>query len=245
MKIPSRLVLIFLAASALTLAAQQPATTAAQKPAARQSYYINPEILESGIVIAPPPSANSDAGKADLAEIHQVEATRTPAQVRSAQSDEKGENIFLFHNVMGEKFSPETLPLVAELGKHVNGDGGILSSYLKKVFLRPRPYQADLTLHPVCHTNSAPNSYPSGHTISAYLLALTLIEMVPEKQQEILARAEEFAHNRMVCGVHYRSDLVAGRNVAYAVFGYMLATPKFQSDLSAAKAELRKQLGLK
>jgi hypothetical protein len=32
--------------------------------------------------------------------------------------------------------------------------------------------------------------------------------------------------------------------VAYAVFGYMMATPRFQRDLAAAKAEARAKLGL-
>jgi acid phosphatase (class A) len=36
----------------------------------------------------------------------------------------------------------------------------------------------------------------------------------------------------------------ASRKVAYVVFGYMLATPKFQHDLAAAKAETRAKLGL-
>jgi len=68
--------------------------------------------------------------------------------------------------------------------------------------------------------------------------------MVPEKKVEILARADEYAHHRLVCGVHYPSDIAAARNVAYVLFGYMIATPRFQMDLAAARAETRKQLGL-
>jgi acid phosphatase (class A) len=73
---------------------------------------------------------------------------------------------------------------------------------------------------------------------------MTLAEMVPEKRTEILARADDYAHNRLVCGVHYPSDIEAGRRVAYVVFGYMMATPQFEHDLAAAKAEMRGKLGL-
>jgi acid phosphatase (class A) len=68
--------------------------------------------------------------------------------------------------------------------------------------------------------------------------------MVPEKRREILERADDYAHNRLVCGVHYPSDIAASRNAAYAVFGYMLGTPRFQMELAAARAETRKHLGL-
>lgn len=76
--------------------------------------------------------------------------------------------------------------------------------------------------------------------MTGYLEAFTLAEIVPEKQTEILARADEYAHNRVVCGVHYPGDVEASRRAAYIVFGYMLATPRFQRDLAAAREELSK-----
>ena len=111
--------------------------------------------------------------------------------------------------------------------------------------MRPRPYQVDETLRPVCKTTTQHNAYPSGHTLSGYLLAFTLTEIVPEKSAEILARADDYAHNRLVCGVHTASDLEASRRVAYAMFGSMLEEPRFQQDLAAAREETRHALGLK
>jgi acid phosphatase (class A) len=40
------------------------------------------------------------------------------------------------------------------------------------------------------------------------------------------------------------SDTVASRQLAYAAFGYMLASPRFQIEVAAARAETRKRLGL-
>jgi acid phosphatase (class A) len=48
----------------------------------------------------------------------------------------------------------------------------------------------------------------------------------------------------MVCGVHFRSDIEVSRHTAYLVFGYMMATQRFQRDLDAARIELRSVLGL-
>jgi len=100
------------------------------------------------------------------------------------------------------------------------------------------------SLHPVCKLNAEPTSYPSGHTLSGYLLAFALVEMVPEKSKEILARADDYAHNRIVCGVHYPSDVEASHRVAYAMFGYMMASPRFQRELAVARLETRQRLGL-
>jgi acid phosphatase (class A) len=80
--------------------------------------------------------------------------------------------------------------------------------------------------------------------LSGYLLAFTLVQLVPEKRQEIFARVDEYVHNRLVCGVHYASDTEASRLVAYTMFGWFAASPSFQRDLAAAREETRSKLGL-
>ena len=92
-------------------------------------------------------------------------------------------------------------------------------------------------------TKTKDDSYPSGHATSGYLLGLTLIDIVPEKRDAILARAEEYAHNRLVCGVHYASDVEASKLVAYTVHAIMEVNPQYQKELAEAKAEVRRALG--
>jgi hypothetical protein len=58
--------------------------------------------------------------------------------------------------------------------------------------------------------------------MSGYLLAFIMAQIVPEKKQEILDRAADYAHNRVVCGVHYPTDTEASRRMAYAIFGDMI-----------------------
>jgi acid phosphatase (class A) len=222
-------------------------TMKAAKPAGaapKTAYYIDPTMLDLAALVPDPPAVGSTAQKAELQQLHEIERTRTPEQVTAAKADENEEDLFAYKAVFGAGFNPEALPLTAELGAHVKNDQSVAGSALKAVFQRPRPYQADKTLHPVCALTEAPNSYPSGHALTGYLEALTLAEMAPEKRAEILARADDYAHNRLVCGVHYPSDLEASRRIAYVVFGYMMATPRFERDLAAAKAEMRAKLGL-
>ena len=211
----------------------------APAPAKHTAYYVNTQVLHIADLIPAPPSDNDPQTRTELAEVHRVEASRTPVQAAAAKADDEEEDIFVFRSVMGPSFTAAKLPLIAELSNHVKGDQSVLGGELKALFQRPRPYQSDKTLHPVCKLTDVHNSYPSGHSLSGYMLALTLAELAPEKRDAILARADEYAHNRVVCGVHYRADTEASRRIAYAAFGNMLANPKFQTDLAAAREELR------
>ena len=224
-----------------------PQTMKPAKPAGgspKTAYYFDPGMLNLTVLVPAPPAVDSTANKAELAELHRLEQTRTPEQAAAAKRDEDEEDMFAFRTVLGAGFTPEALPVTAALGAHVKNEQSVAGSALKTEFKRPRPYQTDKTLHPVCALTEAANSYPSGHALTGYLEAFTLAEIVPEKRAEILARADDYAHNRLVCGVHYPSDIEESRRVALLVFGYMMATPRFEQDLAAAKAETRAKLGL-
>jgi acid phosphatase (class A) len=228
------------------LRAQEPMAASDSKPAkVRVATFIHPGKLPLALIVPAPPAEGSEAAASELRELHRIQDARTPEQVKAAQADDAEEDIFIYKTVFGAGFNAQALPMTAALSAHVHGDEPIASDELKKLYARPRPYQVDPTLHPVCKTTTQHNAYPSGHTLSGYLLAFTLTEIVPEKSAEILARADDYAHNRLVCGVHTASDLEASRRVAYAMFGSMLERPLFQQALAAAREETREALGLK
>jgi acid phosphatase (class A) len=232
-----------------------PSLVGAQKqqsdPAPQQSskapthaYFTNASTLDVALLLAPPPTPDSTTTQTELALIHRVEQTRTAGQIAAARADDQEQDIFIFKDTLGQDFTAEKLPHTAALSRHIHNDEGVVTKPLKNTFARPRPFQSDSTFKPVCTLSKEPNSYPSGHTVSGYLMAFTLMQMVPEKQAQIMKRAEDYAHNRIVCGVHYPSDIEAGRDIAYLMFGYMLSDPQFQRELSAAREEIRSRLGL-
>jgi acid phosphatase (class A) len=242
-------ILWLIALISVGLQAQQqapPKVQANTSRAPRTAYYIDSTVLHVGLQLPDPPAIGSQVNAAELGELHRIEASRTPEQAAQAKADEDEEDMFAFKTVLGTGFTPDALPLTAALGAHVKNEQSVVGHELKSMFQRPRPYQTDPTLHPVCEIKAAHDSYPSGHALTGYLEAFTLAELVPEKRSELLSRADEFARNRLVCGVHYPSDIEASRRVAYVVFGYMLATSRFQQDLAAARHELEMKLpGLK
>ncbi|MFE1599515.1 phosphatase PAP2 family protein [Methylobacterium sp. ID0610] len=70
-------------------------------------------------------------------------------------------------------------------------------------------------------TNSP--SYPSGHTTYGYTESLILAILVPERYQQMIARAAEYGNNRIVVGAHYAMDVLGGRAVALHAVAHLLA----------------------
>jgi acid phosphatase (class A) len=216
---------------------------------AKEPIFVGPAQINGIMILPAPPANDSAATKAELAELHHLESTRTPAQVEQAKADDDEEDIFIFRKALGDKFTPAALPLTDTLSNHVRNDSGVNTKPAKMAFNRPRPYNLDTKLKPVCKTHmgaEAANdaSYPSGHTTTGYLEALVLAAMVPEKRDAIFARAEDYANNRLICGVHYRSDLDGSKRLSYASYALMTVNPQFQKEFTAARTELREALGL-
>jgi acid phosphatase (class A) len=230
--------------SVAALAQTAPAPVAAKM--ARKPIFVTPEQLPVAAILPNPPADNSVRGKAELREVHRLQETRTAEQVAHAKADDAEEDMFIFKDVLGEKFTPTSLPLTALLSAHLHSDEGVIVNPAKQFFQKLRPFNFDSTVTPVCKTNSNVKDYgyPSGHAATGYLEALALIQIVPEKRDAILARADDYAHSRVVCGVHYPADGAASKAVAYAMMALMMNNPQFQKELAAAREETRKLLGM-
>jgi membrane-associated phospholipid phosphatase len=82
-------------------------------------------------------------------------------------------------------------------------------------------------------------SFPSGHATLGYSLGFTLKALLPAKAAVIQARADDYAFSRMVCGVHYRSDIEASRKLGAWTSDALLHSPALAAQIAAAKAELK------
>ncbi len=227
-----------------------PAPVAASPAAAMQftlstgGAYLTPASVDLYRLLPPPPEAGSAQERGELDELLHLQATRTPAAVRRAQEDATV-SIFRFADALGSpaKFNPRELPLTGELFARIGQDEGLFLNPAKDAFGRSRPFVTDSHLAPVV-AKPPSASYPSGHSTWAVACAIVLAEMVPERRAQIFARADEYAHNREVGGVHYPSDVFAGHLAGTALAEALFDQPRFVADELAAAAELRAALGL-
>jgi acid phosphatase (class A) len=208
--------------------------------------FISPALVEAVTLITPPPALDSKKMARDVAEIIAVHSSATPQEVEEANWDNSHEDLFAIAIVLSDRLAKESLPATARLWADMNIDQGIVVSAAKKFFQHPRPYDFNSNIKSLCGSRPGgpKNSYPSGHGTVGYLSAMVLGMMVPEKAEALRTRADEYGHNRVVCGDHYASDLPGSKEAAGLIIGNMLASPKFQLEFAAAKAEVRHTLGL-
>jgi undecaprenyl-diphosphatase len=97
------------------------------------------------------------------------------------------------------------------------GSGIVVFLRLKKAFRRRRP----CVFEPHCWATLLPPdqfSFPSGHTITAFAVALSLAHFYPDLTLGLLFCALSVAASRILLGMHFLSDVVAG-----AAIGALLA----------------------
>lgn len=206
---------------------------------ARDAKFIDPARLHPQDILPPPAAPGSSASADELATLHRIQSNRSPAQILKAQRDEARKNIFLYQNVIDEKFTPENFPVIAEFSRRIKKDVSIASKSAKLSFHRVRPYNIDKTLLPVCEIKTADNSYPSQYSTLAYVYAFVLIDLLPQKREAILTRADAYASERLICGAHFPSDVAAGKRYAEAIYQQMDGNPNFQRALKKARNEVR------
>ena len=78
---------------------------------------------------------------------------------------------------------------------------------------RARPYQvSDKIEKPETHTINTP-SFPSGHSIEAFGIAVALAHKFPDKKKALMDVAEKISDARVEMGVHYPSDKKVGKQI--------------------------------
>ena len=68
-------------------------------------------------------------------------------------------------------------------------------------------------------------------------LGLVLTEVAPERVNALSQRALAFGASRVICGVHWQSDVDAGRLVASAVVAQLHTNADFVEQLALARGE--------
>jgi autotransporter-associated beta strand protein len=79
--------------------------------------------------------------------------------------------------------------------------------------------------------------FPSGHTNAFHLAGLAYAYAVPERFQELVTRAFELSHTRIMAGMHSPVDVIGGRIMATALAAATLADPANAGLKAAARAQ--------
>lgn len=222
------------------LAAAALAATPSPKPP-KVLVLLAPGEIAPQVVMAPPPAADSADTRAEIADLHRIAATVSPARLTQARWDDEHEDPSLFAPTLGPAWDLAKLPATRALLALVQQDADTLASASKKLFPSPRPWAVDSTLR-TCDPGDKPlTSYPSGHATLGYALAETLAHVMPNRAEALLTRADDYAFSREVCAAHFSRDTAASHALASALVAALMAKPEFRKLLEPARAELATQ----
>lgn len=200
-------------------------------------------VVELSNLLPPPPAAGSAAARQDLQAVLATQASRTDQDAAAAKADVE-HSVFRFADAMGLTAQPSALPKTAAFFERMaKFDKGEVKE-AKTYWHRSRPSVVSSDVHPLSKEKPNDWSYPSGHATFGYTTAVLLANMLPEKRAEIFARADLYAQHRVVMGVHFPSDIEAGKLAGTVLAEEILSDAQWQADYNAARSELRKALGL-
>ena len=207
--------------------------------------YLSPGALPDSLaLIPPPPAAGSAALALDEAVSQNSLALRDTPRWTLAASDAD----LAFPHAAGTFSCALQAPITQQDTPHLYilllrslTDLGLSTYTAKNYYKRVRPFVVNLQR--ICTPREATSlmmdgSYPSGHTAIGWGWALILSEIAPDRTNALVARGRAFGQSRVVCNVHWKSDVIEGRFMGAVTLARLHADPAFRADLEAAEAEL-------
>ncbi|HLZ18891.1 MAG TPA: phosphatase PAP2 family protein [Smithellaceae bacterium] len=220
-----------------------PSTIKEVRPGILQGYLPPDKAPNSMTLLPAPPAESSAAFGADQEAFRTTRALvgtpRWTQAVRDANIDFP-EAPKAFSCALDTPITKDDTPNLYMLMHRSWTDAVVATLAAKKKYNRIRPFKlnSERSCTPDWEAKLAKDgSYPSGHTAIGWTWALILAEIAPERADAILSRGFAYGQSRVICGVHWQSDVNAGRVLAAAVVAKLHSDPVFRAQLSAAKKE--------
>ena len=235
-----RLVLVAGLALSWTVSAQTPQFPQRVRP------YLEAKDLPDAVVFLPPPPEEGTPQFAYDESQHrwgktQREGARGIRAIREATTNVDS-MAAMFSGAFGLKLSKETTPKTMRLLDQSIRTFRLGATGPKAAYMRLRPYvfYREGTLLPNEEEGSRRSgSYPSGHTVRGWGMALVLAELNPERQDTLLKAGYEWGQSRVIAGYHWQSDVDASKLLSTATFARLQTCPEYLEDFAAAREELQ------
>jgi membrane-associated phospholipid phosphatase len=196
-------------------------------------------VLSSGseIAVPAPPADDSAETRADLAELRELQAIRSPITDKvvsfwSSVPATQPWTEMTISLIAQEQVNPRRANRVEAIVHTAMYDAVVAVYHAKYLYNRKAP---SAVANDVTAAATVPNgpSYPSEHAAIATAAAGTLASLFPNQAKTLAAMAQEAGLSRLIAGTNYRSDVDAGMALGQAVAAKAIA--RAAADGSDAK----------
>ena len=194
-----------------------------------------------------PPAPGSSQFLSDISQYfwgkqQRLDSLRAQKAIREVVS-EVADMAVLFSEAFGMEISAEKTPAIYKVINRGVPTIRLSAAKPKNTYLRKRPYVYfnEPTLIPSEEEHlRKTGSYPSGHTVRGWGMALLLSEINPAAQDELFKLGYEWGQSRVIAGYHWQSDVDASRMLAAACYARLHSCKEFLDDMKNAKKEFEK-----
>ena len=148
-----------------------------------------------------------------------------------------------FNEPFGMELSPEGTPQIWKLLEESINTVSLIRIRPKAHFHRIRPFEYFneplLTTWEEAEVRGE-GSYPSGHTIRSWAVAMILAEINPDAAEALYARGWIYGDSRVIVGAHWQSDVDNSRVAAAIGYAHLQSSPAFRAQMERAKKEFRR-----
>ena len=194
-----------------------------------------------------PPAPGSSQFLSDISQYfwgkqQRLDSLRAQKAIREVVS-EVADMAVLFSEAFGMEISAEKTPAIYKVINRGVPTIRLSAAKPKNTYLRKRPYvyfnEPTLIPSEEDHLRKT-GSYPSGHTVRGWGMALLLSEINPAAQDELFKLGYEWGQSRVIAGYHWQSDVDASRMLAAACYARLHSCKEFLDDMKNAKKEFEK-----
>jgi acid phosphatase (class A) len=146
-----------------------------------------------------------------------------------------------FDCALGVRLGSAETPALGRLMARIFHDANSAAERVKARQARLRPVGDDpsrracQTLPPAARRSA---SYPSGSAAVATAYGEAFAALEPDRAEGVRRIGHEIGVSRVICAMHYPTDVAVGEQIGRDVAAKAVATPAFQADMAAARAEL-------
>lgn len=197
--------------------------------------YLQVGVIKIDEVLAAPAAAGSSLEDAELAMIRAVQHSASAEAKALADADIKM-TFSIFADIVGPDFTPKKQPATFAWLQQGARDASAIINDAKKQFNRARP--STIGKKPSGEPMETSPSYPSGHAGQAAVWAEMLALVHPSKAEALRERAAKVGVGRVILGVHYPSDVIAGHALGVEIVKRMQASEAFKADVTKVQSEI-------